>query len=108
LKDFAHNSTLAKREEIADAILTELNLMIVSIRFWAQKKDSKAGFSAFQQDQLKKALEDHYSKMREVNSLTPKSGVLFAQVIGNLFYTEVIKVFEEYHVECSRLHKEAS
>jgi hypothetical protein len=65
LREFADRSTLPKREEIADGILTELNLMNVSIKVWGEKKDNST-LSLPQRNALKKALEEHFKAMKQV------------------------------------------
>lgn len=58
---------MAQREEIADKILTELNLMNVSIRAWAQKKDLKDGLTLSQKADLRKVLDEHFQTLKEVS-----------------------------------------
>ncbi len=67
LQAFAEKSTMAQREEIGDKFLTELNLMNVSIRAWAQKKNLKAGLTLLQKEDLKKVLDEHFQVLKEVS-----------------------------------------
>ena len=65
LRKFANRSTLPKREEIADGILTELILMNFSIKVWGEKTDLKT-LSLSQRDALKSVFEEHFKIMKQV------------------------------------------
>jgi hypothetical protein len=65
LRKFADVSTLPRREEIADGILTELILMNFSIKAWGEKTDLKT-LSLSQRDALKSAVEEHFKTMKQV------------------------------------------
>ena len=65
LRKFANRSTLPKREEIADGILTELILMNFSIKVWGEKTDLKT-LSLPQRDALKSVFEEHFKIMKQV------------------------------------------
>jgi hypothetical protein len=70
LREFANRSTLPKREEIADGILTELILMNISIKVWGEKKDLQS-LSLSQRDALKIALDEHFKIMKQVFEESP-------------------------------------
>jgi hypothetical protein len=72
LRKFANRSTLPKREEIADGILTELILMNVSIKVWGEKTDLKT-LSLSQRDELKSVFEEHFKIMKQVFEESPLS-----------------------------------
>jgi hypothetical protein len=70
LRKFADISTLPRREEIADGILTELILMNFSIKVWGEKTDLKT-LSLPQRDALKSAVEGHFKTMKQVFEESP-------------------------------------
>jgi hypothetical protein len=65
LKEFAQNCTLRGRERVADKIITDLNVLRVSVRQWAEGKDTSP-LSISQMESLDNGLEKHYKELQKV------------------------------------------
>jgi len=69
LMEFASKLTLNARQNIADKIINETNLLKVKLDSWAQETDENTLLLLEQRNQLKEALNEHSSALKSVRSL---------------------------------------
>ncbi|KUJ18396.1 uncharacterized protein LY89DRAFT_781452 [Mollisia scopiformis] len=66
LQEFAEECTLADREFAADKVLTELNLLKVTLQLWAENRGTTAQLTVEQREALKMEVEKHFKVMKDV------------------------------------------
>ena len=67
LQAFAHECTFGNREEIADRVRTEVTLLCVSIRSWAENGNGPSILSPKQIDLLKAEVDSHFEILKSVS-----------------------------------------
>ena len=71
LREFAHRSTFADRERIADSILTELSLLQIALKSWAEDKIPASQSPNLNNGQLKNELDKHFKVLHKVKIIFP-------------------------------------